>query len=125
MTPRRTLLAAALAAAALLAGAPAAGASTVPLARFSLPIGLPRYPALTPLLGVPFSGGPVSAPCSAAHGGDGVGSTGGTTSVVCQGGGLIFIGPSIGQIANVIGPTIIGPAVIGNVIVSAGNGVGG
>jgi hypothetical protein len=40
---------------------------------------------------------------------------------VCQGTGLSFVGPAIGQIATVIGPTIIGPAVIGNVTVSAGS----
>jgi hypothetical protein len=38
-----------------------------------------------------------------------------------MGSGLSFVGPSIGQIATVIGPTIIGPAVVGNSIVSAGN----
>jgi hypothetical protein len=37
-----------------------------------------------------------------------------------MGTGLSFVGPAVGQIATVIGPTIIGPAVIGNVVVSAG-----
>ena len=42
-----------------------------------------------------------------------------------MGTGLSFVGPAVGQIATVIGPTIIGPAVIGNVVVSAGNGAAG
>jgi hypothetical protein len=42
-----------------------------------------------------------------------------------MGTGLSFVGPAVGQIAAVIGPTIIGPAVIGNVVVSAGNGAAG
>jgi hypothetical protein len=39
---------------------------------------------------------------------------------VCQGAGLSFIGPAIGQVATVIGPTIIGPVANVNVAVSAG-----
>jgi hypothetical protein len=38
-----------------------------------------------------------------------------------MGAGLSFVGPAIGQIATVTGPTIIGPAVIGTSVVSAGN----
>jgi hypothetical protein len=33
---------------------------------------------------------------------------------------LSFIGPSVGEIASVVGPTIIGSTVIGQVNVSAG-----
>jgi hypothetical protein len=45
---------------------------------------------------------------------------------VCTGApGLTFIGPAIGQVASVIGPTIIGPSVIGNLVVAAGNGATG
>jgi hypothetical protein len=43
------------------------------------------------------------------------------TNQQCLGAGLSFVGPSIGQIATVIGPTIIGPAVVGTSIQSAGN----
>jgi hypothetical protein len=128
MRPNRTLLAAALVAAAVLAaGAPAAGASTIPIGRFPFLAGYPRYQAAPPLRAAPFAGtSPVSGPCSSAEGGDGrQGSTGSVLNVACAGGGLVFIGPSIGQVATVIGPTIIGPAVIGSVIVSAGNAVGG
>jgi hypothetical protein len=43
----------------------------------------------------------------------------------CLGAGLSFVGPAIGQIATVIGPTIIGPANIGTTVVSAGDVVAG
>jgi hypothetical protein len=49
----------------------------------------------------------------------GVGPAGGTTNQVC-GGGLTFIGPSVGQIASVVGPTIIGSTVLAPVTTSAG-----
>lgn len=61
-------------------------------------------------------------PCATAFGPNGQGAVAGTVSSVCQGAGLSFIGPAIGQVSSVIGPTIIGPAAIGNVVVSAGNG---
>jgi hypothetical protein len=63
-----------------------------------------------------------TGPCGASTGQEGQGAAGGTTATVCSGGGLTFVGPAIGQIATVIGPTIIGPAVVGNLVVSAGNG---
>jgi hypothetical protein len=50
----------------------------------------------------------------------GVGTAGGTTNEVCGSGGLIFIGPSIGQISTVVGPTIIGSTVLAPVTVSSG-----
>jgi hypothetical protein len=44
---------------------------------------------------------------------------------VCAG-GLSFVGPTIGQIDSVIGPTIISPAVVGNSIsVSSGSNIVG
>ncbi|HEY2704980.1 MAG TPA: hypothetical protein VGL20_14940, partial [Candidatus Dormibacteraeota bacterium] len=55
------------------------------------------------------------------HSAEGQGATAGTENKVCQGGGLVFIGPSLGQVAAVIGPTIIGPAQVGTAVVSAGN----
>jgi hypothetical protein len=128
MRPNRTLIAAPLVAAALLAaGAPAAGASTIPTYSFPFLAGLPHYQAAPPVRAVPFAGtSTVSGPCSSAEGGDGrQGSTGSVLNVICSGGGLTFIGPSVGQIASVIGPTIIGPAVIGSIVVSAGNAIGG
>jgi hypothetical protein len=106
--------------AALGVAAPAAGASTA---------------GLVPFQSVPQLGGqavgsianPSTAlgACSTATGTEGQGSTAGNRPQVCQGaGGLSFIGPSVGQIASVVGPTIIGPAVIGTSIVSAGNASG-
>ena len=59
-----------------------------------------------------------NGPCAT---GDSVGASGGTANSVCQGSGLSFIGPSVGQVATVMGPTIIGPADVGTVVVSAGD----
>lgn len=59
--------------------------------------------------------------CSDVPGGDGQGATGGTTTEVCQGAGVVFIGPQVGQVATVIGPTVIGPvAGVGSINTSAG-----
>jgi hypothetical protein len=49
----------------------------------------------------------------------GNGPAGGTATQVC-GSTLAFIGPSIGQVASIVGPTIIGATVLGPVTVSAG-----
>jgi hypothetical protein len=56
---------------------------------------------------------------------EGQGATGGTTNHICQGSGLVFVGPALGQVAAVIGPTVIGPAVIGTTVVSAGDAAAG
>ena len=53
--------------------------------------------------------------------GSGQGDIGSSGSTVCLGSGLVFVAPSVGQVATVIGPTVIGPATIGNAIVSAGD----
>jgi hypothetical protein len=92
---------------AFVVGAPAAGASPFPVS--TIPVALPGggYNAVA---------GPCGRPTV-----DGQGSVGGVNDQVCQGAGLTFNGPSIGQIATVIGPTIIGPAVVGTSIQSAGN----
>jgi hypothetical protein len=52
------------------------------------------------------------------------GSTAGTEAKVCQGSGPVFIGPAVGQVAAVIGPTVIGPAQV-NAVVSAGDAIMG
>jgi hypothetical protein len=70
-----------------------------------------------------FSGGPTGAEACSRQNLDGQGTTAGTSPQVCIGSGLSFIGPSIGQVATVIGPTTIGPAQV-NSVVSAGNGAG-
>jgi hypothetical protein len=96
---------------ALAAGAPAASAST---------------PFTVPAFGVPdaaaagLSG--IAGACSTVSPHSGQGATAGTSVQVCMGPGLSFVGPAVGQIATVIGPTIIGPAVVGSSVVSAGNG---
>ena len=61
-----------------------------------------------------------NAPCS-TDSNEQQGATAGTANSVCQGSGLSFIGPSVGQVATVMGPTIIGPADVGTVVVSAGD----
>jgi hypothetical protein len=130
MNRTRTLILAALATLAVLAGAaPAANASAWPSyklpsyspASFS-PSYSPRYSPIPSFggAGLPSFGGGGS-PCGTSAGHDGQGGTAGTQTIVCMGSGLVFIGPSTGQIANVIGPTIIGSNV-GTVVVSAGNG---
>src|SRR2546423_5208134 len=62
-----------------------------------------------------------NGPCATGDTPEQQGQTGGTTTSVCQGNGLVFVAPSVGQVATVIGPTVIGPATIGNAIVSAGD----
>jgi hypothetical protein len=118
MSARRALLAALAVTAALVIGAPAAGASTlparsVPASFLGTPVGGATVPGLAGVT-VP------SSTCGTATV-DGQGRTGGTASEVCTGAGLTFVGPAIGQIASVMGPTIIGPAVIGTSVQSAGN----
>jgi hypothetical protein len=61
------------------------------------------------------------SPCATGDTPQQQGPVGGTANSVCQGSGLSFIGPSVGQVATVIGPTVIGPATIGNAIASAGD----
>jgi hypothetical protein len=112
--PKR--LAAAMAAiGALAVVAPGASAATtgspVPAAstRF-VPVGF--TPAGNTIAG---GFGPCSRPSA-----EGMGGTGAADHQVCQLGGLSFIGPAVGQVATVIGPTIIGPTANLNVVVSAG-----
>jgi hypothetical protein len=131
MIPTRRRLAALVASVGVLAitaSAPVAGAALP--AGFPMP-GLP-LPGATPLGGlntaayVPVGLAAVGAealPAGACghKSVEGQGATAGTTDQVCVGSGLVFIGPAIGQVATVIGPTVIGPAVIGTSVVSAGD----
>jgi hypothetical protein len=89
----------------------------------ALAVGAPVAEA-TPFPATTFPGAGFNAGVAGACGrssAEGQGATGGVTDQQCLGAGLAFAGPSIGQIATVIGPTIIGPAVIGTSVQSAGN----
>jgi hypothetical protein len=93
-------------------------------------VALPQAAGADPLPGWTLPGGAVgvgvpsnglgASPC-------GTGVAGGQGSpaapAVCAA-GLSFVGPTTGQIASVVGPTIISPAVIGNtIVVNAGGNV--
>jgi hypothetical protein len=119
MPIKRTLLAALTVTAALVVGPPAAGASA--FQGWTIPTWFDG----TAAGGVGLPGGVAAGACGLTIVGQGQGGNGNTHSQACLGAGLSFIGPSIGQIATVIGPTIIGPAFVGNSVVSAGSvGVG-
>lgn len=77
----------------------------------------------TDLLGL--DGAPSGVETCSNRNSEGQGATAGTENKICMGSGLVFIGPSVGQVAALIGPTVIGPAQIGNAVVSAGNVVAG
>jgi hypothetical protein len=109
MLLRRTPLAAALAVAALAVSAPSAGAATWP--SFAGYSSLVPAPAALPANAV--------GPCGTVSQ-EGQGRASGNEASVCQGAGLAFIGPSVGQVATVIGPTIISPGFVGTVITTAG-----
>ena len=100
MTPRRTLLAGALVAVALAVTAPSAGA---------------QVPVTTPGAGSGICAGVVANP----------GEIRAPDVEHQQCAVLGFIGPAIGQIASVVGPTIISPGYAGTVIVASGNVVAG
>jgi hypothetical protein len=110
---RRHLLAVVAATGALAIVAPVSGASAQ-----ITPFGF------TPGGGI---GGPTTgiapsvcpAPASAS-----IGPAGGTTGLAC-GDVLAFIGPAIGQVSNVVGPTIIGATILAPVTVSSGSAAAG
>jgi hypothetical protein len=112
---RKSVLAAIAVAGALIGLPQAAGAQPLPaFSGWTSPLG-------GVAVGVP-STGLAASPC-------GTGVAGGQGSpaapAVCAG-GLSFVGPTIGQIDSVIGPTIISPAVVGNSIsVSSGSNIVG
>ena len=135
MNRTRMIIVAALALIAFaVAAAPSADAATWPAA--SMPkasfTSTARYSGLATGLGTglglglgtglgTLSGGGSVSTCGISSGNEGQGGTAGNETVICNGaGGLTFVGPQIGQVANVIGPTIIGSVVNGSVITSAG-----
>jgi hypothetical protein len=80
--------------------------------------------AAFPPIGVPGGvgqGGQANAPalCVGANAPSGVGDAGATVNQIC-GAGLVFVGPSIGQVATAIGPTIIGSTIAAPITVSPG-----
>jgi hypothetical protein len=103
---RRLLLALSAAMAALAVAGPVSGASAA-----FVPIGLPGGVA---------QGGQADAPsgCVDANAPSGVGDAGATVNQIC-GVALVFVGPSAGQLATVMGPTIIGSTVVAPITVSA------
>src|SRR5258706_15776539 len=101
------------AAVALLAvAAPVSGASAD-----VFPVGFPGAGTGFTPIGVPAGGlvqggqANIPAACVGPNGPSGVGDAGATTNQVC-GATLAFVGPSIGQVATAIGPTIIGSTVV-------------
>ena len=64
--------------------------------------------------------------CSTPTADENQGNVAGTNNQICQSvGGPVFVGPAVGQIATVVGPTIIGPSQVGTVVVSPGNVIAG
>ena len=66
-------------------------------------------------------GGQANAPsgCVGSNAPSGVGDAGATVNQIC-GANLVFVGPSVGQVATAIGPTIIGSVVVAPITVSPG-----
>jgi hypothetical protein len=57
--------------------------------------------------------------CVGSNAPSGIGDAGAASNQIC-GAVLVFVGPSIGQVATSIGPTIIGSTVAAPITVSAG-----
>jgi hypothetical protein len=116
MISSRQLVAAAVAVlAALAVAAPVAGASA---ATTALPAAGGLAAGGSPGVGaVPFGAGNCGTATSLGVAAQG----GGNQTLVCVGAGPVFVGPSVGQIATVMGPIIIGPAVVGATGVAAGS----
>jgi hypothetical protein len=95
--------------AALAVAAPVSGA------RADVPVGFPGAG------GGVAQGGQANAPsgCVGSNAPSGIGDAGATSNQLC-GVTLAFIGPSIGQVSTVMGPTIIGSTVLAPVTVSSG-----
>ena len=104
-------------------------ASLTPTAPLTPVAPLPSVTTLVPTVQMPVDGIASSGSCThdrhnngaTGIGGDGQGRTGGNEDAQCQGAGLQFIGPAIGQVAAVMGPTIIGATILAPVQTSAGS----
>ena len=74
--------------------------------------------AQVPGVGVPDGG--LGPGCPTAFGPPGLGDVGTIGHQICGGVVIAFVGPEVGQVSTVMGPTIIGSAVNAPVTVSAG-----
>ena len=109
---------------ALGGSAPAAIASTTPAPHFAAPPGFPVGGGAATLRGAAAGDGGICGAPSASQGNGA--SVAGTAAQVCLApGSLSFVGPAIGQVSSIVGPTIIGPTVGVSVIQSAGSVGGG
>lgn len=87
----------------------------------------PGFPGFSGVPGVAVAPSPVGnvagliGPCgrSTPQGQGGTGSA--NQNQICQGAGLVFVGPAVGQVVSIVGPTIIGPAAVGNIALGAGD----
>jgi hypothetical protein len=120
MRLRKPLIVALAATAALAVAAPAAHASAVPAYHFPMPTAFAGFQGTPVALPTPVDL-PGGEACSTPTGVEGQGRTGGNDIYSCMGAGLSFVGPAIGLVSTVIGPTIISPGFAGSVIVSGGN----
>jgi hypothetical protein len=66
-------------------------------------------------------GGQANAPaaCVGSNAPSGVGDAGATSNQIC-GASLVFVGPSVGQLATAVGPTIIGSTIAAPITVTPG-----
>jgi hypothetical protein len=87
----------------------AAAAALGPAARVSSAHA--QDPVGTPIGGIGQGGQPIAPARCIAGTAPGVSAVGGTFHQIC-GTTLVFVGPSIGQVATAIGPTIIGSTII-------------
>jgi hypothetical protein len=87
--------------------------------RFAVVLGVMMFAICVPVAGA--SASLDNGPCATGDTPSQQGATGGTTNSICQGSGVVFVAPSVGQVATVMGPTIIGPSNVGTVVVSAGD----
>jgi hypothetical protein len=94
----------------------------LPAATVALAVAAPVSSAMAAVVpGGVAQGGQANGPsgCVDANAPSGVGDAGATVNQIC-GVALAFVGPSIGQVATAIGPTIIGSTVLAPVTVSSG-----
>jgi hypothetical protein len=93
-------------------------ATAVTTAALAIAAPLGSAGAQVPAVGVPYGGfGPG---CPTVYGPSGLGDVGSIGHELCGGVVFAFVGPEVGQVSTVMGPTIIGSAVNAPITVSAG-----